>query len=175
MSLTSAALKQTVALQYPDRYIASAPDPSRSRASDRPVPRTLCHVDQKQGLHVQWYVRVRQVSGGEIRTCTPDSPPGPMSRRQAPFKQTPGADMERQGERAPEAARVARLQPRHRHDGKAEACHVCQARHANVHASSHVLIGERGRTRANTRRRLLLRRREPERAQTLARASLASI
>ena len=72
-------------------------------------------------------------------------------------------------------ARVARLQPRHRHNGKAEACHVCHVRHAKVHASSHVLIGERGRTRANTHRHLLLRRREPERAQTLARASLASI
>ena len=66
------------------------------------------------------------------------------SRRQeceTPVKQTPGADMERQGRRAPEAARVARLQPRHRHDGMAEACHVCQARHAKVRASSHVLIG----------------------------------
>ena len=50
--------------------------------------------------------------------------------------------MERQGQRAPEAARVARLQPRHRHDGKAEACHVCQARHAKVHASSQVFIGD---------------------------------
>ena len=46
---------------------------------------------------------------------------------------------------------------------------------AKVRASSHVLIGERGRTRANTHRHLLLRRREPELAQTLARASLASI
>ena len=119
-----------VALQYPDLYSASAHDPSRSRAdvagahsrrgsfpargSDRPVPRTLCRVDRKPGLHVQRYVQVRQVSGGEIRTCTQDSSPRPTSRRQkceTPNKQTPGADMERQDQRAPEAARVARLQP----------------------------------------------------------------
>ena len=81
---------------------------------------------------------------GRYARCTQDSSPGPTSRRQdceTPFKQTPGADMERQGQSGPEAARVARLQPRHRHNGKAEACHVCQARHAKVRARSHVLIG----------------------------------
>ena len=55
---------------------------------------------------------------------------------------------------------------------KARACHVCQARHAKVHASSRVLAGEGGRTRATTRRQFLLRRREPEPAQTLARACI---
>ena len=87
---------------------------------------------------------VRQVSGGKTRTCAQDTTAGPTSRRQeceTPLIQTPGADMERQGQRAPEAARVARFAARHRHDGKAEACHVCQARHSKVRASSHVLIG----------------------------------
>ena len=144
------------------------PSSSKDAASRRPEIGSPCP-------EARW---VRQVSGGKIRTCTQDTTAGPTSRRQeceTSLKQTPRADMERQGQRAPEAARVARLQPRHRHDGKAEACHECQARHAKVRASSHVLIGERGRIRANTHRHLLLRRREPERAQTLARASLASI
>ena len=83
-------------------------------SSNRPVPRALYHVDRKQWSPCPWHVRVQQVSGGEIRTCTQGSSPGPTSRRQeceTPFKQTPGADMERQGWRGPEAARVARLQP----------------------------------------------------------------
>ena len=166
----TAPLKQTVALQYPDRYIASAPVTSRSggrrgRRSQSPwelpsprlqpssskgaLPRrpeigSPCPVVRSGPTSIWWgdtHVHARLF-------------PGPTSRRQeceTPFKQTPRADMERQGQRAPEAARVARLQPRHRHNGKAEACHVCQARHAKVHASSHVLIGERGRTRASTR------------------------
>ena len=126
----TAPLKQTVALQYLDRYIASAPVTSRSggrrgRRSqspwELPSPR-LRQASSKDAVPRQPETgsqcpkvrRVRQVSGGEIRTCTQDSPPGPMSRPQeceTPFKQTPGADMERQGQRAPEAARVARLQP----------------------------------------------------------------
>ena len=179
----TAPLKQTVALQYPDRHIASAPVTSRSRAdvagahsrrgsfsargSDRPVPRTLHHVDRKQGLHVQRHVRVRQVSG-EIRTCAQDSTAGPTSRRQECETPCKTNSRSRHGEAGPESARSgkSRTFAAHRHDGKAEACHVCQARYA----SSHVLIGERGRTRANTHRHFLLRRREAERAQTLARA-----
>ena len=47
-----------------------------------------------------------------------------------------------------------------RHNEKDRACHECQARHAKVHVSSHVLIGERGHTRANKRRLFLLRRRK---------------
>ena len=75
-----------------------------------------------------------------------------------------------------EAARVACLQARERlslgrpdgarswaedrHNEKDRACHECQARHAKVHVSPHVLMGERGRTRANKRRLFLLRRRK---------------
>ena len=77
--------------------------------------------------------------------------------------------------RALEAATVAHLQARERlslgrPDGarswaedrheKDRACHECQARQAKVHVSSHVLIGERGHTRANKRRLFLLRRRK---------------
>ena len=115
-----------------------------ARGSNRPVPRTLCRVDRKLGLHVQRYVGSDKYLAERYararKTLLQDRRPGDRSVR-LPFRQTPGADMERQGQRGPEAARVARLQPRHRHDGKAEACHVCQARHAKVRASSHVLIG----------------------------------
>ena len=89
--------------------------------------------------------RVRQVSGGEIRTCTQDSTAGPTSRRQK--CEAPGSSKQkkqtwrgRAGER-PRRQESHVLQPRHRHNGKAEACHVCLARHAYLRASSHVLIG----------------------------------
>ena len=116
----TAPLKQTVALQYLDRYIASAPVTSRSGGKrsqspwELPSPR-LRQASSKGALPRRPEIgspcpevrRVRRVSGGEIRTCTQDSSPGPTSRRQeceTLLKQTPGADMERQGQRAPEAA-----------------------------------------------------------------------
>ena len=134
VSLQPPPLKQTVALQDPDRYIASAPclfavEGRRGKAltvavgASQPAAPTV----QFQGRCVaSTGNRVSMSSGtfgsdkylvGRYARCTQDSSPGPTSRRQeceTPFKQTPGADMERQGQSGPEAARVARLQPRHR-------------------------------------------------------------
>ena len=187
-------LKQTVALQYPDRHIASAPVPSRSgadvagaysrrgsfpaRGSNRPDPRTLCHVNGTLGLHVERYVGSDRYLVGRYararKTLLQDRRPGDRSVR-LPSNKLPEQTWRGRARERRKRQESHVLQPRHRHDGKAEACHECQARHAKVHASSHVLICERGRVRAITRRHLLLRRREPERAQTLARPSLASI
>ena len=149
-----------------------------ARGSNRPVPRALYHVDRKLGLHVQRYVGSDKYLVGRYararKTLPQDRRPGDRSVR-LPSNKLPEQTWRGRARVGPKRQESHVLQPRHRHNGKAETCHVCQARHAKVHASSHVLIGERGRVPAITRRHLLLRRREPEPAQTLARASLASI
>ena len=163
---------------------------AQSTAPTVQLPWTLCRVNRKLDLHVQRYVQVRQVSGGTHararKTLPQDGRPGDRSvtllLNTLPEQEEPGLQTARSGKSRTFAAqtppqwqsqRVPIAEPA---DGAmARACFECQARHANVHASSDVLIGERGRARANPRGHLLLRRREPERAQTLARASLAPI
>ena len=113
--------------------------------------------------------RVRQGSGGRYalarKTPLQDRRPGDRSVR-LPSNKLPEQTWRGRARERPKRQESNVLQPRHRLNGKAEACQwpgqrapdgakaracfECQTRHAKVHASSHVLIGERGRTRANT-------------------------
>ena len=128
MSLSSAALKQTVALEYQDRYSCEAHLTFRGRGRTWQALTVAVGASQPAAPTVQfrgrcatstgnWVSMSRGTSGPtsiwwEIRRCTQDSTPRPTSRRQesqTPFKKTPRADMERSGQRAPDAARVARF------------------------------------------------------------------
>ena len=113
--------------------------------------------------------RVRQVSGGRHagarKTLLQDRRPGDRSLR-LPLNKLPEQTWRGRARERATRHESHVLRPRHRHNGKARecqqlgqrapdgakarACFECQTRHAKVHASSHVLIGERGRTRANT-------------------------
>ena len=123
------------------------------RGSNRPVPRTLCHVNRKLGLHVQKHVGfdkclVERYAGAR-KTLPQDRCPADRSVR-LPSNKLPEQTWRGKQGQSVRSGKSRTFAARHRRNGKARACFECQTRHVKVHASFDVLIGERGRTRANT-------------------------